>query len=94
MWSPEQGIEADVEKRFTGGPAELRLFAHVPLDGDEKEIDFVQFQSKPFVLATRNHRPDWSAARNLQTSDTAQPGVATPLVAHSAAKNCRATSIV
>ena len=29
MWSPEQGIEADVEKRFTGGPVELRLFAHV-----------------------------------------------------------------
>ena len=55
MWSPDSGVDADVEKRFTGGPVELRAFTRaLPLDGDEKEIDFIQFQSKPLVLATRN----------------------------------------
>jgi len=59
LWSPERGIERGVQQRFTGGTVELRTFdGRLPLDGDEKEIDFVQFQGRALVHAVRSHPHD------------------------------------
>ena len=59
QWSPERDIAPAVQKQFTGGAVELRAFTlPLALDGDEKEVEFVQFQGKPLMLATRSHPHD------------------------------------
>lgn len=89
-WSPERGVAPAIQRAFTGGPVQLRAFSlPLPIDGDEKELDFVQFQGKPLLLATRasahdtemrfidgGRLPRLEQAPLLAAAQKAMPGVA------------------
>lgn len=55
LWSPEKAVDAKIALAFTGGPLNLAAWpGRLPLDAGDKEIEFGQFQGRPYLIAYRS----------------------------------------